>query len=136
MVKEAGFGRKEKLKSRKRVEELFSRGKTVAVFPIRISYQFQNLPANEKAILEVGVSVSKRNFKRAVDRNRIKRLLREAYRLQKSDLFELLASAKKKGYVFFIYTDKQLPEYATVYETMKKCLDVLKRKAAIHENRS
>jgi ribonuclease P protein component len=136
MVKEAGFGRKEKLKSRKRVEELFSKGKTVTVFPIRISYQLQNLPVNEKAILEVGVSVSKRNFKRAVDRNRIKRLLREAYRLQKKDLLELLASRNKKGYVFFIYTDKGLPEYATIYETMKKCLDVLKRKAAIHENPS
>ena len=136
MVKEAGFGRKEKLKSRKRVEELFARGKTVNVFPIRISFQFTNLSEEEKAVAEIGVSVSKRHFKRAVDRNRIKRLLREAYRLQKKELLELLQVEKKKAYVFFIYTHKQIPEYSEVFETMKKCMDVLKRKAAINENPS
>ncbi len=134
MVKEAGFGRKEKLKSRKRVEELFAKGKTVNVFPIRISYQFVNLPEEEKAVAEVGVSVSKRNFKRAVDRNRIKRLLREAYRLQKKEWLELLHVQKKGAYLFFIYTDKQIPEYSIVFATMKKCLEVLKRKAAINES--
>ena len=136
MVKEAGFGRKEKLKSRKRVEKLFARGKTVNVFPIRISYQFTDLPEEEKAVAEVGVSVSKRKFKRAVDRNRIKRLLREAYRLQKKELLELLQVQKKNAYVFFIYTHKQIPKYSVVFETMKKCMDVLKRKAAINENPS
>ena len=136
MAKEAGFGRNEKLKSRKRVEELFTKGKTVNVFPIRISYQFVKLGPEEKAALEVGVSVSKRNLKRAVDRNRIKRLLREAYRLQKKELIELLGGEKKKGFVFFIYTDKHLPQYSIVFDAMKKCLDVLKRKAAINENPS
>ena len=136
MVKEAGFGRNEKLKSRKRVEELFTKGKTVNVFPVRISYQFVKLGPEEKAPLEVGVSVSKRYFKRAVDSNRIKRLLREAYRLQKKELIELLGAEKKKGFVFFIYTDKHLPQYSIVFNAMKKCLDVLKRKAAINENPS
>jgi ribonuclease P protein component len=135
MAKEAGFGKKEKLKSRKRIEELFARGKTVNVFPIRISYQLMN-GAEGEALLEVGVSVSKRNFKRAVDRNRIKRLLREAYRLQKKDLIDLLGSEKKKGHVFFIYADKQMPQYQLVFDTMKKCLEVLKRKVAVHENPS
>lgn len=136
MVKEAGFGKREKLKSRKRLEELFSKGKSVNVFPIRISYQFQKPLPDEKAVLEVGVSVSKRNFKRAVDRNRIKRLLREAYRLQKKELNDLLAEQKRTGYVFFIYTDKQMPQYKVVFDTMSKCLEVLKRKAASNENLS
>ena len=65
MVKEAGFGKAEKLKSRKVVEELFARGKSLNVFPIRIFYKFLPLPADEKTVLQVGVSVSKRNFKRA-----------------------------------------------------------------------
>src|SRR5215204_3664307 len=136
MAKEAGFGKAEKLKSRKVVEELFARGKSLSLFPIRISYKFLPLVADGQVVLQVGVSASKRNFKRAVDRNRIKRLLREAYRLQKQQLIGALKEQRKIGYVFFIYTDKQLPNYSIVFETMKKCLDVLKRKAAINENRS
>jgi ribonuclease P protein component len=135
MVKEAGFGKAEKLKSRKVVEELFARGKSLNVFPIRISYKFLPLPADEKTVLQVGVSVSKRNFKRAVDRNRIKRLLRETYRLQKRELIEVLKVQRRIGYVFFIYTDKQMPQYPIVFDTMSKCLEVLKRKA-INEDRS
>ena len=135
MVKEAGFGKAEKLKSRKVVEELFARGKSLNVFPIRISYKFLPLPADEKTVLQVGVSVSKRNFKKAVDRNRIKRLLKETYRLQKRELIEVLKVQRRIGYVFFIYTDKQMPQYPIVFDTMSKCLEVLKRKA-INEDRS
>ena len=128
MAKQAGFGKQEKLKSRKLIEELFDRGKGINVFPVRILYIFSNLLVNEQPLLQVGVSVSKRNFKRAVDRNRVKRLLREAYRLQKKELLELLIKQKKKGFVFFIYTDKQLPEYSMIFDTMTKCLSTLKRK--------
>jgi ribonuclease P protein component len=128
MAKQAGFGKQEKLKSRKLIEELFDRGKSINVFPVRILYIFSNLLVNEQPLLQVGVSVSKRNFKRAVDRNRVKRLLREAYRLQKKELLELLIKQKKKGFVFFIYTDKQLPEYSMIFDTMTKCLSTLKRK--------
>jgi ribonuclease P protein component len=134
MTKQAGFGKKEKLKSRKLIEELFARGKSINVFPVRISYIFSNLQAEEKSLLQVGVSVSKRNFKRAVDRNRIKRLLREAYRLQKKELLELLTGQKKKGFVFFIYTGKQLPEYSMVFDTITKSLNILKKKVSINED--
>jgi ribonuclease P protein component len=136
MAKEAGFGKPEKLKSRKVVEELFARGKSQSIFPIRISYKFLKLEAEEKAIMQAGVSVSKRNFKSAVDRNRIKRLLREAYRLQKKELVVVLKEQQKKGYAFFIYTGKELPAYQIVFDTMTKCLDVLKRKVVINEDRS
>ena len=136
MAKQAGFGKQEKLKSRKLIEELFDRGKSINVFHVRILYIFSNLPVDEKSLLQVGMSVSKRNFKRAVDRNRIKRLLREAYRLQKKELIELLTEQKKNGFVFFIYTDKQLPEYPIVFDTMTKCLSALKRKVVLNEDRS
>ena len=129
MAKEAGFGKKEKLKSRKLVEGLFATGKSLNVFPIRVWYKFLPLQADEYTLMQAGVSVSKKNFKRAVDRNKIKRLLREAYRLQKKELLELLKEKKAKGYAFFIYTDKNLPEYQTVFASMTKCLESLKRKA-------
>ena len=135
MAKEAGFGKAEKLKSRKLVEELFARGKSLHLFSIRVFYKFLPLLENETTRLQVAVSVSKRNFKKAVDRNRIKRLLREAYRLQKQELIEVLKAQGKQGYVFFIYTDKQIPRYTIVFDAMTKCLEVLKRKA-INEDRS
>lgn len=136
MAKEAGFGKQEKLKSRKLVEDLFARGKSQNVFPIRITYKFLPLPENEKSLMQAGFSVSKRNFKKAVDRNRIKRLMREAYRLQKKELLQNLNAQQKKGYVFFIYTDKQMPVYQAIFGTMNKCLSILKKKATINENLS
>ena len=134
MGKEAGFGKQEKLKSRKMVEELFAQGKNQSIFPIRIFYKFLPVQADEKSIMEAGVSVSKRNFKKAVDRNRIKRLLREAYRLQKKELLQVLKEQQKKGYVFFIYTHKELPTYQNIFDTVAKCLAILKRKAVIYED--
>lgn len=128
MATEAGFGKKEKLKSRKLVEDLFATGKGINVFPIRVLYKFLPLTEDGKSNLQVGVSVSSRNFKKAVDRNRIKRLLREAYRLQKKDFLLLLKERNLKGYVFFIYTDKTLPAYQTIFDTMTKCLKSLERK--------
>jgi len=134
MAKQAAFGKKEKLKSRKLIEALFKRGKTINVFPVRILYIFLNVEAYENPLLQVGVSVSKRNFKRAVDRNRIKRLLREAYRLQKNELLALTAEQKKKGFLFFIFTDKELPQYQMVFDTITKALNILKKKVAFHED--
>lgn len=128
MAKTFGLGKNEKLKSRKAVEELFARGKGQNIFPVRISYKFLPIEEGEKAGLQIGVSVSKKHFKKAVDRNRIKRLLREAYRLQKNDLLDLVKAKQLKGFVFFIYTDKTLPEYKIVFDAMTKCLETLKRK--------
>ena len=134
MGKEARFGKQEKLKSRKVVEDLFVRGKSQSIFPIRIFYKFLPVQADEKTIMQAGVSVSKKNFRKAVDRNRIKRLLREAYRLQKNELVQVLKEQQKKGYVFFIYTHKELPTCQTIFNTIAKCLAILKRKAVINED--
>ena len=120
MVKRYGFGKDEKLKSRKSIEELFSKGKSFTMAPIRVSYKFSksaDLPA-----LLAGVTASKKNFKKAVDRNRIKRLLREAYRLQKNDLRELTIAKGLTGHVFFMYNGKEIPELPVLLESMNKCL--------------
>lgn len=132
-VKRFGFGRKEKLKSRKKIEELFLNGKNFSAFPLRVTYQF--LPS-EETVVQVGVTAGKKYFKRAVDRNRIKRLIKEAYRLQKNDLLETVKQGGQKGFLFFIYTDKTIASFSVIKEAMNKCLQRLKKIAETNENLS
>lgn len=70
----------------------------------------------------MGVVASSRNFKKAVDRNYIKRLMREAYRLQKNDLRNALETKNLQVAVFFIFTDKSLPNFDLVYLKINECL--------------
>jgi ribonuclease P protein component len=79
------YSKVEKLKSQKQIEHLFSDGKSVAVYPLRLV--FAKLPGTDETGLKIGVSASKKYFKKATQRNRIKRLLREAYRLNKTLLW-------------------------------------------------
>lgn len=102
--------------------QLFKEGKSFSVFPLRIIYlQFQN----QNFPLKAGFTVSSRNFKRAVDRNRIKRLMRETYRLQKNKLFHKLNENHRTLSVFFVYTGKELPEYHELFEKMNIVLERL-----------
>ena len=89
--------------------------------------------------VQFGVGVSAKNFKRAVDRNRIKRLTREAWRLQKNDpiaigLKELLKASGKQLNVFFIYTGKEHPDFITVKDRVAVALKKLAGK--LNENNS
>lgn len=75
--------------------------------------------------LQAGVTVSSRNFKKAVDRNRVKRLLREAYRLHKLQLKNELEQANKKMILFIIYTHKELPSFEEINKKMQVLLQKL-----------
>lgn len=108
------MGRSEKLKSRKRIEQLFASGKSFGLYPLRILYLQPTEP--EAPVLQCAFSVSTRHFKRAVHRNRIKRLLREAWRLQKNGLAAQLVASQKKLAVFIIYTNNELPAYPLLFE--------------------
>jgi ribonuclease P protein component len=98
------FSKDEKLKSKKVIDSLFSNGKSVAKYPLRLVYieatEEQTIP------LKMGVSVSKKHFKHAVDRNYFKRVLRECYRLNKNLLIPNLN--KKYSAMFFYQTSDRL----------------------------
>ncbi len=101
---------------------MFSKGKSFSVYPIKVLYEFIDDPT---CTLQAGVTVSSRNFKKAVDRNRVKRVLREAYRIQKLPLQNFLKEQKKSLAVFFIYTGKELPVFAEVLKKLEVVLQKL-----------
>ncbi len=133
IVKQFGFGKTEKLKSRKAIDGLFAGGRSLAVFPVRVKYQFMPLVAGARPV-QAGVSVSRKAFKHAVDRNRIKRQLREAYRLQKATLLTTLGERNLQAHLFLMYTDKSKAPSDVIFEAVTKCLHQLQQKALAYEN--
>ncbi len=79
------------------------------------------------ASLKAGFGVSQKKFKKATDRNRVKRLMRECYRIQKQYLKDILTFNKRSLAVFFIYTGNILPEYTELKEKMKASLKKLEK---------
>jgi ribonuclease P protein component len=98
------YPKAEKLKSKTTIDLLFSEGKSVSKYPLRLVYVPIDLENEEQ--IKMGVSVSKKYFKKAVDRNYFKRVLRETYRLNKHLLLE--NSEKKHGFMFFYQTKDRL----------------------------
>ena len=112
------YSKKEKLKSKKLIEQLFAEGQSVSAYPLRLVYIKTTF--DDDVIAKTGVSVSKRHFKSAVDRNRIKRLLREVYRLNKATYFNNITTQ----YAFMIlYIGKELPTLTLVETKMKTLFD-------------
>ena len=122
MAKQFTLNKDERLKLRKIIDQLFSGGRAFTAFPIRVQYKMVD---QLTVPLQAGFSVSIRNFKRAVDRNRIKRLMREAYRLQKLPLEQALQTKEQQLALFLIYTGKELPAYSLVKEKVEVVLKKL-----------
>ena len=105
------FSKKEKLKSRKLIATLFDEGKTMHTFPVKVFYLSLDNADNTKTAF----AVPKRNFKSAVTRNRIKRQMREAYRLQKE---HLTTNNGKTFALLFLYISKDKPQHTTLSSSM------------------
>jgi ribonuclease P protein component len=136
--KQFTLGKEERLKSRKQIENLFDKGKSFVVAPFRIYYIINSeVPIQRgESGLKFGVGVSAKKFKKAVDRNRIKRLTREAWRLQKNDIKEKVGETQRQLNVFLIYTGKELPDFTTVKDkvaiALKKLSDKIDENISAH----
>jgi ribonuclease P protein component len=105
------YPKKHKLKSKTSIDLLFSKGKSVSKYPLRLVYAVANEQQMDGEQMKMGVSVSKKYFKHAVDRNYFKRILRETYRLNQHLLREHLDEA----YIFmFFYQTKERLTYQDI----------------------
>jgi ribonuclease P protein component len=116
------FTKEERLHSKKLVDELFARGSSFFLYPFKVIYAFEDRDHNVPVRLLV--TVSKRHFKRAVDRNRLKRLVRESYRLHKDTLFAHLEKHSKKLNFGLVYVGETILSHA---EIERKLILILQR---------
>lgn len=125
------FNKSERLNSQREIERLFREGRGFVCFPFSVKWT----PANSSLSLrdsktlppvQVLISVSKRRFKHAVDRNRAKRLMRECYRLNKQHLYDELISAGAPPLLLSLsYVDNELPEFHQLMTKVEKLVERL-----------
>lgn len=120
-MKSNSLHKSERLDKKKLIEKLFGGGaRSFSVFPLRVVYlALDNVQDEHAAIL---VSVSKRRFKRAVKRNRVKRQIREAYRLNKQPLLQTLKEHNLHIAIAFIYLSDELTDSSLITERMKTAI--------------
>ena len=121
------FPLKEHLKSKKTIEKLYAEGASVTAFPLRAVFIEQETEEQEPqaAIL---ISVAKKRFRHAVDRNLVKRRIREAYRTSKHPFVAALQNKGKKMAVAILYIDTRLNSTSFIKRKMEKLLDGIIKK--------
>ena len=137
------YQKADKLKSRKQTQFLFAKGQSMNAFPIKLIYTIESAatlselipspPFNMEEIemhgqLQAGVGAPSRTFRKAVMRNRVKRLLREGYRLEKPEFLSNAALQGKRVNLFFLYTDSTVLSQKEIQEKIKQLLQRLAEK--------
>ena len=117
------FKRSEKLKSSRIIGELFKSGDIITVVPLKLFWKLDN--NNQTIPTRMAVTVPAKNFKRAVDRNLIKRRIREAYRLNKYNLIDSLSDKKLSLIFVFLYLPKTICPYQQISEAVIKVLKII-----------
>jgi ribonuclease P protein component len=123
------FRREERLKSEKTINRLFKEGRSFSCYPLRLVF-IEHPPAQDAELdsnpVQVAFSVPKRNFKKSVDRNLLKRRMREAYRLHKNEVYNLLKNnelyANSRFSFMLLYTAKEELTYAEIEKGIVKMI--------------
>ena len=123
------YSKSEKLKSKKAIDHLFSKGKSINAFPVRAIYT--NKPNPENVLINAGVVVSKKNIKLAVNRNLIKRRMREAFRLNNHELKAYLKNTGTELDIMFIYSSKEILPFSTIERKIKALLTRLSESSEV-----
>lgn len=121
----SGFPPQEKLKSRKAIQFLFESGSTAVQHPLKAIYLFK---AEVPHLVRFGVSVPKRSTPKAIHRNKIKRKIREAYRLQKRELNQICFEKKTGLDMMWIYIGKSELEFQEGFDSASKLIQKIKSK--------
>lgn len=119
------FRKEERITKKKTIDLLFEGGaKSICIYPIRMVYT----ESDETSPVSILITVPKRKIKKAVDRNRIKRQIREAYRTQKQELLQVVEGNKRKLIVGFIYVGSQVYSSSVIQEQIDSLLAYLVEK--------
>lgn len=129
-MKRNTFPLKEHLKSKKTIEKLYAEGTSVTAYPLRAVFIQQNREEQD-VTASVLISVAKKRFRHAVDRNLVKRRIREAYRTSKYPLTEVLENNDKRIAVAILYIDTRHNSTAFIKRKMEKLLEGILTKLAL-----
>jgi ribonuclease P protein component len=115
--------KEERLCSQKTIEDLFSSGESFLAYPLKVVFLKTN--SSQPTPVQAAFTVSKRNFKRAVKRNLLKRRMREAYRLNKGYVYHELEAKELKLALMFVYIAKDMVEYPVLEKAMNSAFKKL-----------
>ncbi|MFZ1703338.1 MAG: ribonuclease P protein component [Saprospiraceae bacterium] len=122
------FPKEQKLKSEATIQALFKTGKSAFFYPLKIHYSLKIQDDTNPSCLQFGATASKKYFKKAVDRNELKRKIREAFRLQKTELEETLNIHQKHLIIMVLFVGKTKAEYDDIYKAVHFFIHKLMKK--------
>ena len=128
MPKNFSLCKDERLYLREAISDLFAKGSSFTVFPYRVMYHVLTEDDPQVARVAIMTIAPKKKFKHAVDRNHVKRLTREAYRINKLPLIEAFANAQKKLQIAFIYSDNKHISFQESESKIRKCIQLAIKK--------
>jgi len=117
------FHREEKLKSRKTIEQLFAGAQSIKIYPFRLVWAFTQ-KHSEKYPVQLGVSISKKRIKRAVDRNLIRRRTQESYRCNKHILIESICHSQNIA-LMLIYLPSTIMDFSQIDKGVQDIIKAL-----------